>query len=281
MKKNPAGKVMKMAELSEKTGVRKATIHFYINQGLLPKPVKTEKNMAYYDESYVERIKLIKELQLRWFLPLNVIKEVISQAGDVLSASELDVIRVGGRSLMQFEELRDKYKPQTLDELSARTGLPKEDILEMERCEIISTIGNKRGQKLYEDNDIRIVEAFAAIRKIGFTEEHGFDVEGFRLQSDMIGMLAVQEVKDLARDLRAQPLDDPDFLPTLAKNGLETINNYISHLHRKKFLEAMRAFINNGEFAAGQSKEKKTKSPRKRKQKKSPKRKTSRIREKS
>jgi len=242
-------KLMKMSELVQRTGVRKATIHYYISKGLLPKPRKTEKNMAYYDESYVERIRLIKELQLKWFLPLDMIKKVISQAGGTLSASELDVIRIGGRRLMQFEELRHKYEPQTLEELSERTGLPTEDILEMERCEIISSIESEGGGTLYEDIDIRIVEAFAAIRKVGFTKEHGFEVKGFRLQSDLMGMLAIEEVRDLARDISAQSLDDPDFLPELARNGLETINSYISHLHRKKFLEAMQAFIENGENA--------------------------------
>ncbi len=240
-------KGMKMGELVRKTGVQKATIHFYISRGLLPKPRKAGRNMAYYDESYVHRIKLIKELQVKWFLPLDVIKEVISQTGGTLSPSELDVIRIGGRCLMQFEELRDKYEPQTLEELSVRTALPVEDILEMERCEIISSVADKRGKRLYEDVDIRIVEAFAAIRKVGFTKARGFTVAGFRLQSDVIGMLAVEEVKDLARELRDHLLDDPDFLPDLARNGLETINNYISHLHRKKFLEAMRAFIADGE----------------------------------
>ena len=256
MAKASPKKLMKMGELVQKTGVRKATIHYYISKGLLPKPPKKEKNVAYYDESFVDRIKLIKDLQLRWFLPLNVIKEVISQSGDKLSASELDVIRVGGRCLMQFEELRDKYESQTLEELSERTGLPAEDILEMERCEIITPTENKQGEKLYEDIDIRIVEAFAAIRRIGFTKEHGFEVEGFRVQSDLIGMLAVEEVKDLARELRGQSLDDPEFLPNLVKNGLESINNYISHLHRKKVLEAVRTFLENGEKALKQPKKK-------------------------
>ena len=254
-------KLMKMGELVQRTGVRKATIHFYINKGLLPKPRKTEKNMAYYDESYVERIKLIKELQVRWFLPLNVIKQVISQADDTLSASELNAVQIGGRYLFQSEELRQKYGPRTLEELSKSTGLPAEDILEMERCEIVSPAKDKHGKKRYEDVDIRIVEAFATIRKVGFTKARGFEVEGFRIHSDLIGMLAIEEVKDLARELRAQSLHDPEYLQKLARNGLESINTYISHLHRKKLLETVQAFVENGAGALEHSLEKETKSP--------------------
>jgi DNA-binding transcriptional MerR regulator len=256
MQRNKNRKVMRMGDLVRKTGVRKATIHFYISQGLLPKPKKRERNVAYYDETYVERIRLIKELQLKRFLPLKAIKEVLSQTDGKLSASELNVIRIGGRCLIQSEERRFKCEPQTLDELSERTGLPVEDIREMERCEIISSAPDKHGRKVYQDIDIRIVEAFAEVRKAGFAKEHGFEVEGFQMHSDLIGVLAIEEVKDFARRLHAQSLDDPEFLPRLVENGLESTNFYVSQLRRKKLLEAIRLFIENGEDAFDHSKEK-------------------------
>lgn len=234
---------MKMNELVRRTGVRKATIHFYISQGLLPKPRKTERNMAYYDETYVDRIALIKELQVRWFLPLNIIKDVISRTDGKLSPSELDVIKTGSRWLIHSEEHRRKYKPHTLNQLSLKTGLPAEDILDMERQEIISSTQGKSGTRTYRDIDIRIAEAFAAIRKVGFTKERGFDVSGFRFHSDLISMLAVEEVKDFARRLADRSLDDPKFLPKLAEKGMESINVYISHLHRKKFVETVQSFL--------------------------------------
>ncbi len=249
MAKGKTKKLMKMAELVRLTGVRKATIHYYISKRLLPKPRKAEKNVAYYDESYVDRIKLIKELQLKCFLPLEVIRQVLLQRDGKLSPGELDAIRFGHRFLMQSEKRRDRYESQTLEELSKRTGLSQEDLLEMERCEIISPTTGKRGEKLYEDVDIRIIESFATIRKAGFTKERGFEVKGFRLQSDMIGMLAIQELKDLSRELGPESLHDPEYLQNLATNGLESINNYMSQLHRKKFLEAFRIFIENGEEA--------------------------------
>ncbi|RJP66101.1 MAG: MerR family transcriptional regulator [Candidatus Abyssobacteria bacterium SURF_17] len=271
MAKGKTKKSMKMRELVRLTGVRKATIHYYISKRILPKPRKTERNMAYYDESYVERIKLIKELQLKYFLPLEVIRQVLSQNDGKLSPAELDAIRFGHRFLMQSEKRRDKYESQTLGELSKRTGLPQEDILEMERCEIISPTTGKRGEKRYEDVDIRIIESFAAIRKAGFTKERGFEVRGFRVQSDLIGMLAIEEVKDLSRELGAESLRDPEYLQNLATNGLESINNYISQLHRKKFLEAFRTFIENGEEALNHRTQQKGTIPKEPRRRKSPK----------
>ena len=56
------------------TGVPPGTIRYYINEELLPKPLKTHRNMAYYDQSYVGRIKLIRELQEKRYLPLSIIR---------------------------------------------------------------------------------------------------------------------------------------------------------------------------------------------------------------
>ena len=68
---------MKIKELVQRTQIPKETIHYYIREGLLPKPRKRCKNMADYDESYIEKIRRIKELQYNHFLPLAVIKEIL------------------------------------------------------------------------------------------------------------------------------------------------------------------------------------------------------------
>ena len=67
---------LKIKELVQRTQISKETIHYYIREGLLPKPRKRCKNMADYDESYIEKIRRIKELQHDHFLPLGVIKDI-------------------------------------------------------------------------------------------------------------------------------------------------------------------------------------------------------------
>jgi len=107
-------KLLRMGELVKKTGVQKETIHFYINQGLLPRPLKTSKNMAYYDEGYVRRIKLIKELQLKRFLPLKVIKELLTQSSESMSDHEIELIRKGEADLLELQHKRDAVIPHRL-----------------------------------------------------------------------------------------------------------------------------------------------------------------------
>ena len=68
---------MKIRELVQRTQVSKETVHYYIREGLLPKPRKRGRNIADYDETYVDRISMIKELQDNYFLPLAVIKNIL------------------------------------------------------------------------------------------------------------------------------------------------------------------------------------------------------------
>jgi len=70
---------MKISELSRRTNVPKETIHYYVREGFIPRPRKKGKNVSDYDESFVERILLIKQIQDHFFLPLSLIKKIIKQ----------------------------------------------------------------------------------------------------------------------------------------------------------------------------------------------------------
>lgn len=69
---------LRMRELVEASGLPKSTLLYYVEQGLLPQPVRTSANMAYYSPECVERAAFIKEMQVRHRLPLDKIKAVLS-----------------------------------------------------------------------------------------------------------------------------------------------------------------------------------------------------------
>jgi DNA-binding transcriptional MerR regulator len=252
MARKSGRQVFKMAELVRRTGLKDKTIHFYINNGLLPKPLKTERNVAYYDESYVERIRQIKELQLKYFLPLGVIREILLTNAE-MSTAEMDLLRVGLSGLLQLQALRRTYEPMTLDDLSAKTELPAGDILEMEKCGMISSVQAQDGRKVYQENDIKVVEAFAGIRKGGLTEELGFTVDQFRMQSDIINALAIEEVTDFVRKLRDRFPRDAELLGKISENAIETVNFFICQLRRRKILEVAQALSEGGMDALRQA----------------------------
>jgi DNA-binding transcriptional MerR regulator len=83
--------LLKIGELAERAGVSPGTVRHYLREGLLPKPVKTSRNMAYYPADYVERITLIRRLQEERFMPLRVIREVLEDDPERIRALiELD-----------------------------------------------------------------------------------------------------------------------------------------------------------------------------------------------
>ncbi|MGE5858889.1 MAG: MerR family transcriptional regulator, partial [Solirubrobacterales bacterium] len=74
--------MLRMGELARASGVSAATIKHYLREGLLPEPVKTSRNMAYYPAEFVERIKMIKQLQEERYMPLRVIKDLLEEDPD-------------------------------------------------------------------------------------------------------------------------------------------------------------------------------------------------------
>ncbi|MBW1847641.1 MAG: MerR family transcriptional regulator [Deltaproteobacteria bacterium] len=71
--------MLKMKELMEATGVTKATILHYVQEGLLPESVKTSRNMAYYTHTCIEKISFIKQLQSKHRIGLSQIKAILEE----------------------------------------------------------------------------------------------------------------------------------------------------------------------------------------------------------
>ena len=59
---------LRMKDLCDATGLGRQAIHFYIREGLLSEGKKTGRNMAYYTEAHIERLRLIRRLQDEQFL---------------------------------------------------------------------------------------------------------------------------------------------------------------------------------------------------------------------
>lgn len=70
---------LKIVDVEKQTGVPRSTIHFYLKQGLLHSPVKTGRTMAYYNESHVERLKLIQQMKTDLGIPISFIKERLAK----------------------------------------------------------------------------------------------------------------------------------------------------------------------------------------------------------
>lgn len=67
---------MRIDDLAQQAGVPTRTIRYYTQQGLLPPP-RLKGRVGYYNDRHLDRLKLIKELQEKRYLPLAVIKSVV------------------------------------------------------------------------------------------------------------------------------------------------------------------------------------------------------------
>jgi len=75
---------MRMSELSTTTGVAVPTLKFYLREGLLHSGERTSPNQAQYDETHVERVRLVRAL-------LEVGNLSVAQAARVVGALDADM----------------------------------------------------------------------------------------------------------------------------------------------------------------------------------------------
>ncbi len=161
----PAQELLKISELAERSDVPVATVRHYLREGLLPEPVKTSRNMAYYPPEFADRIRLIKRLQEQRFMPLKVIREL-------LDSSNGDLER-----LRNFAESGDVLVARALgpevrtseDEILRRFEIPERALRRLTEVGVLSP--NRAG---YSQTDVRIVEAVASFRAAGWNERTGF-----------------------------------------------------------------------------------------------------------
>ncbi|MFD7016816.1 MerR family transcriptional regulator [Streptomyces sp. NPDC059161] len=73
---------MRLAELSERSGVSTAMIKYYLRQGMLAPGRKVGATTADYDESHLRRLRLVRALIEVGRLPVAAAKEVIGYVDD-------------------------------------------------------------------------------------------------------------------------------------------------------------------------------------------------------
>jgi DNA-binding transcriptional MerR regulator len=84
-------KKIPMRELEKLTNMTRATINFYIKEGLLPVPQKSAKNMAYYDEEFIEKLKFIEKMRNADFT-LNQIKRLVNYDTNTINGFGLQIL---------------------------------------------------------------------------------------------------------------------------------------------------------------------------------------------
>lgn len=218
---------MRISELSKQTSVPKETIHFYIREGLVPKPRKRGRNVADYDESFVERIHLIKEIQDHFFLPLSVIKEIIKRQNKSPELKALLKLRMGYFS--PLDQLLEK-EVVGVDALAEATGMAKKWIVKFIEWGVI-TPDSLDGRDVYSQDDVILGRLLVDLDRAGFGPKDGVNpavVKGYIRIYKQIVKMAHESFEDTHPD-RLAPEE------ALAKGimGRELMGVFFYHLYRK------------------------------------------------
>jgi len=228
---------LKIRDLVQRTQVSKETVHYYIREGLLPKPRKRGKNIADYEDSHVEAIRLIKELQDRYFLPLAVIKNILKRQR---KSSE-------GKSLLSLrrEYFRpvDQLLPHEIDGEEAfrkATGLGRSWLAKMEEWGIINPEA-RSGRKIYSQDDITLGKLVVEMDEIGIGVKDGFDAEALKHYRDMFREIVVMSHKYYLEATLGK-LSPEEFSQRIVQ-GREIMSAFFYHLYRKLSREEYRRIL--------------------------------------
>ena len=223
--------MLKMSELAERSGVSAGTIKHYLREGLLGSEsdvLRTSRNMAYYPEEFVERVRLIKRLQEERFMPLRVIREVMTddpeRAARVVELEDRILeraIEAGETGRVSRASVRETY------------DLPRNVLDRLEELEVLTP-----GPRGYDADDVAIIEAISRFRAGGYEEALGFTVYDTLRYREALEPLVAEEVRVLLDRLAGEV--DVERAVEIISSGAEPLRELIGAMHSKLLLAELR-----------------------------------------
>lgn len=159
----------------------------------MPEPERPKKNVARYQDTHVDAIKLIKHLQEDQQLPLDVIKPMM-RAQSNLSKVDKKTIPAIDALLAQGLGAEEESDQVSLEEASAQTGLSGDTIMAMDDIGMISIEMDDAGERMLDAQDFAIVRQWSALQELSFAEGAGFSLQTAQLYVQLIHWLADQEL---------------------------------------------------------------------------------------
>ncbi len=226
---------IKMKELEERTGFNREAIRFYIREGILPRPEKPKRNVAYYSDIHVKRLFAIKFMQQEREMSLARIKSI-------LAGGKFDSI-ANPASLQGLEELLpallDGTAPsenETIGELARDTGFSEEEIDEFADAGIISIL-DEDSERTVDFRDAIVLRKWSQVREAGFTPARGYDAEYLKLYQQSMQQLAEFEIEKFFSVFSDDI--DPDQAAVLVAKGIELVNDILRQMHTKSLMKVI------------------------------------------
>ncbi len=226
----PADHPYRMKELCELVGLPRQAVHFYIQQGLVPEGHKTGKNMAYYGDAHVERIRLIRKLQHERFLPLKAIRALLDEQEDAFSPAQRELLHEVKQHLPPALHA-DAPETISVKEVLLRTGVDRKDLEELVALGLLATREGPRGRTVLLQSDVWILELWAQVRQAGFSRELGFAPSVLSAFEEAVSTMFTREVEIIRDRLQGLPAD---HLADMVGRALPLVSTFMVRYHETK-----------------------------------------------
>ncbi len=221
----------RMKDLCEATGLDRQTIHFYISQGLVPEGKKTGRNMAYYGDEHLDRIRLVRQLQQERFLPLKAIRGLLDGEIDGFTTQQQGLLR----------DLKARLAPVLGQQANDSEGVDVAPLLathciRLDELQTLAKMGlcslTTRGGTTYlPQSDVWVVETWSALREAGLTEELGFTAKDLQVHEKAISELFAHETELILSRLGHLPAEQ---IATVIARALPAIHTLLTRYHLAK-----------------------------------------------
>ncbi|GAA1143017.1 MerR family transcriptional regulator [Streptomyces javensis] len=168
---------MRLAELSERSGVPTATIKYYLRERLLPPGERITATQAEYGEEHLRRLRLVRSL-------IQVGRMPVATAREVLAAAEDESLSQNARMGAAVWALPQGPEPDEDDPHAARAREQVDAVL--------GRMGWSHGQELGDTSPAyrMLVAAIASLDRLGYPH----DTEHLLVHARLAGELAVADL---------------------------------------------------------------------------------------
>jgi DNA-binding transcriptional MerR regulator len=228
---------MRIDDLAQRAGVPTRTIRYYTQQGLLDPP-KLRGRVGYYNSRHLDRLRLIKELQEKRFLPLGIIRSVIKHFED---GADLETMLTPLDILYQPRWDATETKRLTRSELAKEAGVETKVVDAAEDMGFLFPVRQGR-ERRYTLDDVHMLKITEQWIDLGIPRSLG------RLYRDSLEEISLQQVKAFNRSV-VLPLSKEKVAPEEARQrileGYEAMagvfTQLVTLLHRKVLQKVVEA----------------------------------------
>lgn len=226
---------IKMKELEARTGVGREAIRFYIREGMIPQPDKPKRNVAYYNDTHVKRLRAIRHLQQERQMSLARIKSILDSA-EFDRLAERETLQGLERLLPALVAGVAPSPDRSLSEVLADSDLSEVELEELCNLGIVTPV-ERDGERWFDFRDCAILRRWGQVRSAGFTDARGYSPAFLSRYQASARALAEEDVDQFLRnfgdDMSAEDAAE------IAALGIESTNEILSQMRIKALLSVL------------------------------------------